>query len=115
MKIPPASRPDSASVLVITLILTVILGVSLGSYLLWVRSQNVLVAESQAWNAALAIAEAGIEEGLAQVNVGFGTNYLPSVATNGWGPLTAGVYGPRTNALVNGSYSVVISNDFPPT
>ena len=68
---------EKASVLVITLLLALILGVTLAGDLSWARSQRVLVAESQAWNWALALAEAGIEEGMAQVNVPFGTNYLP--------------------------------------
>ena len=103
----------------ITLLLASILGVTLAGYLYWVRSQNLLVAESQAWNSALALAEAGIEEGLAQINVNVGSienptavaNYAPSVQTN-FGPLGAvspGVYGPRSNALPNGSYSVTIT------
>ena len=104
----------SASVLVITLLLASILGITLGSYLYWVRTQNLLVAESQAWNSALALAEAGIEEGMAQINVAAGTdsaaNYVPSVLTNfgSLGAQSPGVYGPRSNTLVLGSYSVTI-------
>src|SRR5437899_2061474 len=97
---------ESGSVLVITLGLAVILGTTLGGYLYWVRTQHVLVAQSQAWNSALAISEAGIEEGLAQANVVFGTNYLPSIQTN-WSQGT-GVYGPRTNGVANGFYSVIL-------
>jgi len=95
-------------VLVITLVLGGILGITLSSYLLWVRSQNLMVAESQAWNDAMAIAEAGIEEGMAQVNVFAGgyttTNYLFSMQNNNW---------PRTNALIGGYYSANIFPDIP--
>src|SRR5689334_21441216 len=91
------------SVLVITLILSVILGTTLGGYLLWVRSQTMMVAESQAWNAALALAEAGIEEGMAQLNVA-GTNYVSSAGTN-FSHSAGGIYGPKTNLnTVGGSY-----------
>src|SRR5258708_32061551 len=95
--------PLTASVLFTTLFLVAILGLTLASYLTWISTQNVLVMESHAWNAALANAEAGIEEGMAQINVSYGnvltsTNYYPSAQTN-WGPLTAGVFGPRTNTL----------------
>lgn len=78
---------------------------TLGGYFWWVRSQNLLVAQSQSWNAALAVAEAGIEEGLAQINVEFGTNYQPSLQAN-WGAGSGGLYalGPRTNA--SGFYTV---------
>src|SRR2546430_1693346 len=80
---------NSGTILFIAMILCALLGLALGSYLYWARTQNVLVAESQAWNAALEIAEAGIEEGMAQINVNEGTadalNYTTSITTNNWG------------------------------
>jgi hypothetical protein len=106
------TRRDSGSVLVITLVLASILGITLTSYLYWVRTQNLLVAQSQSWNSALALAEAGIEEGMAQINVMSGTDYASSYqpsATTNFGPLSGGVYGPRTNALNYGSYGVIIA------
>src|SRR6266404_3056040 len=88
-------RESAASILIVTLLLASILGITLGSYLYWVRTQNLLVAESQSWNSALALAEAGIEEGLAQINVNFGQgdptaigNYTAS-AQNNFGALGA--------------------------
>ncbi len=110
-------RRQRGSVLVITLLLALILVFTLGGYLWWVRTQNVQVAEAQSWNAALAIAEAGIEEGMAQINVSAGnflsaTNYGPSVLLN-FGPLAGGVYGPRTNSLFDGFYSVTIQPNIP--
>src|SRR6266481_9820604 len=84
----------TGSVLVITLLLAAILVLTMGGYLWWVRTQNLLVAESQAWNSALALAEAGIEEGMAQINLNVGAsdptvvaNYAPS-AQNNFGPLS---------------------------
>src|SRR5262245_38759446 len=77
------------------------------------RSQHTLVAESQAWNTALTLAEGGIEEGLAQVNVVFGTNYLPSATTNWGGGGWSTVYGPRTSTMSNGSYSAIIIRGTP--
>src|SRR5436190_14259637 len=101
------------SVLIITLVLAIILGTTLASYLFWVRTQNLLVEESQAWNSAMAIAEAGIEEGMAQINVNVGTvnstSFGTSIAAN-WAPVSGG----WSNANVLG-YSVLVSNDFPPT
>src|SRR5215470_13768608 len=92
------------SVLVLTLVLALLLGSTLASYLYWVRTQNLLVAESQAWNAALAIAEAGVEEGMAQINVNVGSvgspnllDYSSSIATNGWG--AGPVYGKGNSTL----------------
>src|SRR2546430_17066557 len=94
-------RPQSGGVLIVTLLLASILGFTLGSYLYWVRTQNLLVAESQSWNAALALAEAGIEEAMTQINVMSGTdyaaNYQASTITNfsTLGANVAGAYGPR--------------------
>lgn len=111
------SRKESGSVLVTTLVLGAILGLTLSGYLYWVRTQNLLVAESQAWNAALAHAEAGVEEAMAQVNVAFGTNYHSSATANWGGSVSSGVYGPRKHdfmngSLTNGSYSVIILPTF---
>src|SRR6266851_8537827 len=105
----------AGSILVVTLLLGAILVLTLGGYLWWVRTQNLLVAESQAWNSALALAEGGIEEAMAQINIVLGTNFVSSVQTNGWGTANGGGYGPRTNILAGGYYSVIISNDSPPT
>src|SRR5262252_228594 len=86
-------KHQSGSVLVVTLFLAGILGLTLGYYLWLIRAQNILVARAEAWNSALALAEAGVEEGLAQVNVSFGTNYGNSARVN-WGSSGPGVYGP---------------------
>src|SRR6266699_6122528 len=99
----------TGSILVITLLLGAILMLTLGGYLWWVRTQNLLVAESQGWNSAMALAEAGIEEGMAQINVFVGTDnvlsYMSSVSTNF--PQHGTNYGPLLTArtLTNGSYS----------
>ena len=105
---------NAGSVLFASLILSGILGLTLGSYLYWVRTQNILVAESQGWNSALAVAEAGIEEGMAQINIVFGTNlYQSSLATN-WSTGNLGVSYQTdkrtlaTSAGTNGSYRAVI-------
>src|SRR6266516_4774893 len=111
-----ADRRKFGSILIVTLLLAMILGITLGSYLYWVRTQNVLIVQSQQWNSALALAEAGIEEGMAQINVNVGAsdptivaNYAPS-AQNNFGPLSGGSYGPKTNStLSSGSYSVIIT------
>src|SRR5260221_12454492 len=92
----------AGSALLMTLILALALGLVLASYLYWVGTQKNLVAESQAWNAALALAEAGIEEGMAQINVSVGTpsalDYTNSIHSN-FGTPNNGVYGPKRTAL----------------
>jgi hypothetical protein len=99
---------------VICLILAVILGMTLSSYLLYVRSQTVLTTQSHAWNSALSIAEAGVEEAMAHINTKFGVNN--NLAANGWGGSPGGPYGPVTRILssssgTNGSFRAKIVRD----
>lgn len=75
---PKRPSRNAGSVLMVTLVTGVIIGIVLASYLVLVRHQNATVARSQAWNVALATAEAGVEEAFAQVNVG-----MPKYRTNG--------------------------------
>ena len=71
MKLLSRRQPNLlGGVLLITLFIGAAIGIALGSYLLLVRAQNVSVVRSQAWNGALAMAEAGAEEALAQLNPG---------------------------------------------
>jgi len=65
----------------VTLVVTAILGATLASYLRLVSTQNYSVARSQAWNRAIPVLEAGIEEALAQVSKG--TDAV-SMINNGW-------------------------------
>ena len=104
MKIIPAPLRDQASVLVISLVTAVIIGIVLGSYLFLIHTQNLSVARSQAWNTALAIAEAGVEEALAELNPGI-TN-KPRFGVPGWN-LSNGYWVLATNrTLANGFYGV---------
>jgi hypothetical protein len=86
--------------------LAVVLGITAAGYMLLISSQHRLVSQSMNWNTALALAEAGIEEGLSQLNVAYGTNYVGSAMTN-W-TYTGSSFGPVTRTLTNGSYSAVI-------
>jgi hypothetical protein len=95
----------------VTLFMVSLIGFFLFAYLYLVRTQRGLVARSQAWNGALAMAEAGVEEALAQLNPGA---YLATVdrTANGWGAPNSGIYGPASRTLTNyGSYSVVYTTD----
>jgi hypothetical protein len=105
------SRPSEAgSVLTITLFITVMFGLFLGSYLSLARHQNALVARSQVWNAAMGLAEAGVEEALAQLNPGAPPPVIDRAA-NGWGGPSGGIYGPVKRTLPTGSYSVLLTAD----
>jgi hypothetical protein len=90
------------SALVITLMLGGVMIIMAASYLMMISSQQKLVVRSESWNASLTMAEAGVEEAMAQMNSSQ-TNF----AANGW-TASSGTYGPITRALAGGSYSVLI-------
>ena len=107
------SHRREGSVLLTTLFVALGIGLILASYLLMIRAQYVSVVRSQAWHSALTMAEAGVEEALAQLN------YLPLTNTvpegNGWS-LADGLYqvaAPRS--LLGGQYGVVYTPTMPPT
>jgi len=113
MKTVRGQRPSAAgSVLVTSVVVITIIGIVLGSYLLLIRTQNSSVARSQAWNAAIAVAEAGVEEALAHLNPGV-TRTPPARDAHGWYLGGDGMYhlpnAPRR--LANGHYNVTISAD----
>jgi hypothetical protein len=124
MKTGYHQHETSGSILIVALLMALIIGFTLGGYLLWVGSQNRLTRESHAWNAALVVAEAGIEEGMAQVNAKFGSTNS-NLAANDWeqGP-TNGFYRPKqlprvlvSGSATNGTYDVCVTrhptNGFP--
>lgn len=102
------------SVLMVTLITGAIIGVVLVSYLSLVHHQNSTVARSQGWNAALAAAEAGVEEALAQLNPGKLTTNINRSA-NGWSLSGGSYYAPATRTLLNGQYEVRFTDTQFPT
>lgn len=119
MKTPSLKHSrEQGSALLITLTLGVILLIGLTAYLMLLGTQKKLGTRSQSWNAALTMAEAGIEEGLAQANSStsiFTTNTSnPDFSNNGWGT-SGSFYGPVNRNLQGGFYSVVISQSAPPT
>src|SRR5690349_10347567 len=76
-----ASQSSQGSALAVTLIICGILGLLMASYLHMVKTQNLSVARAQAWNSALVMAEAGVEDALGHLNSGIKTNNL---AVNSW-------------------------------
>ena len=61
-------KSDRGSVLLVTLAFVVIVSIAIIGYLQLVRSQSAFVSRSQSWNAALALSEAGAEDGFALLN-----------------------------------------------
>ena len=102
-------RAGKGSVLVITICLAFVIGLSLASYLWLIHMQNKMVSRSQHWHLAMAHAEAGVEEALAQLNHKFSTNL--NRAANGWGGPANGVFGPVVRNLRGGAYKATISTD----
>jgi hypothetical protein len=101
----PASRSrlgnDRGSVLVITMILCALMGIMMASYLSMLKTQHLSVARAQAWNTAIVVSEAGVEEAMAQLNTpGVTTNNL---AVNSWSSLGGGVY-TKSNVLGSSYY-----------
>ena len=98
---PPSN--DRGSVLIVSLLTLTILSMILASYLSMSQRQSVSVARSQAWNAAIAVAEGGVEEALAQLNRGVGAGEL-NLAANGWEQNALGNYGPQQRRYLGSSY-----------
>jgi hypothetical protein len=111
MQIPSFNKGHrQGSVLMVTLFMLSLISFFLYAYLYTAREQRSLVSRSEGWNAALGLAEAGIEEALAQVNPGASVMSIDRTA-NGWGAAAGGFYGPMSRTMTNGTYSVVITTD----
>ena len=88
MKLPMVkSVRTMGSVLLVTLVTVVIMGITLASYLALASTQSRSVARSQIWNNAMVVAEAGVEDGLQLVNQYVGTSggdWSTTYSANGW-------------------------------
>jgi hypothetical protein len=99
---------QSASALLTALIICSVFSLFVVYYLSLIEQQNFLNSRSQTWNMAIAITEAGIEEGLENLNDN--TNAL---STAPWSFVGGNVYY-RSNTLPDGnSYTVYITNTPP--
>jgi hypothetical protein len=103
------SCPTAGNALLISLMLSAIIGVDMISYLSLVKSQNLSTMRSMYWNSAMAMSEAGVEEAIAHLNKN-GTNGLLS---NGWALLN-GKY-TLSRVMGDGYYTVTISQGAAPT
>src|SRR3954447_12391384 len=118
MKFPFSKRrQEQGSALMVTIFVTAAVLLGMASFLMLVRSQYVSVARSESWNSAMAMAEAGVEEAMAQLNPGaLARNIAVNRAANGWGSPSSGKYGPVSRTVgSSGSYSVLFTDTtFPP-
>jgi len=86
------SNKHKGSVLIVTLLIGVILGILMGSYLVMVKTQHFSVTRARAWNNAIVVAEAGVEDAMAHINC---TNTIGGK----WSTLGSGTYW-KTNAYL---------------
>ncbi len=110
MKTRSLSRHQDASTIFLTLVIAGVVGLTLAAYLSWANSQNTLAMRSQRWNAALPVAEAGLEEALTQLHY----NGVTNLSANGWTVLTNSLYYKRNYVDGSSYYEVTIKNVDPP-
>jgi hypothetical protein len=65
---PTMKKSAEGSMLVMTVIITALIGSVLGSYLVLISSRNQAAMRALAWNSAIPVLEAGIEEALTHLN-----------------------------------------------
>lgn len=116
-------RSQRGSILLVSLAITFIIGITLASYLVMTQNQNVSVVRSQTWNSAIALSEAGVEDALAMLNRNggnFDTLYQwtnsSALSADHWESLGANVYHAR-RYLGSNYYDAYITNNLttPPT
>jgi hypothetical protein len=97
---------QAGSAMLVTIMTSMIIGISLASYLQYSVTQSRSIARSQIWNTSIPAAEAGVEEALAHINdSAIGTNF----ALNGW--TRVGDEFTRTGLVSGSRYSVRISTN----
>src|SRR5881227_671742 len=90
--------------LITALVIGSILCVSILGYLSVTEQQSLLSARSQAWNMAITLVEAGIEEGLQQAS-----NNYQDLAADGWN--RSGSLYTRSRSFPDGSSCSITIND----
>jgi hypothetical protein len=114
MRISPRRRSENGSALVAVLMMGGIIGIAMASYLGLASNQNRAAMRSEYFNAVMPLVEAGIEEGMTQLNH---TNVLsadnwasyPSGLVLSNGVALAGQQFVKTRSFGEGSYTVAIS------
>jgi len=100
---------ENGSVLMAALVIAAVTGLALLSYLSLTNSQNVMTVRSEAWNSAMPIVEAGIEEAIAHLTAS-PTNW----ATHGWKGTTFDCQLERSLGEEYGRYVITITNRMAP-
>ena len=103
-------RGSQGSTLLVALLTAVFIGLALASYLWLVSHQNLSVMRSLAWNSAMPVVEAGLEEALTQLHY----NNVDHLAANTWTPLNSGWYSKQHYVGSASYYDVAIKQVGPP-
>ena len=101
-------QPGSA--LMVALLTTVVIGMALASYLWLVFHQNLSTMRSLAWNAAIPVVEAGVEEALTQLH----HNDIAHLSANDWTGPSNGWYYKKHAVDSHSYYEVIIKQVDPP-
>ena len=100
---------EAGGSLLATTFICFVLATTVISYLMLLSQQTKLSTSSQSWNLAISLAEAGVEEGLQQLN----SNYA-ALTTDGWTYDGTAYWIQRTFSNGN-SYTVYLTNSSNPT
>ncbi|HSY17682.1 MAG TPA: hypothetical protein VK815_05070 [Candidatus Acidoferrales bacterium] len=112
-------RREQGTMLLVTALIAVVAGSTLAYFLTRAQQESFVVNRSEAWNKALVVAEAGIEEGMSLINRNNGnstalTNWYTGASADGWTVSTSSGNDLYTISrdLGNGmgSYSVSLTN-----
>ena len=105
--IHPIPTAKQGHVLMMTIVIVALISFILVAYLTLVSSQNTAVMRSQAWNSAVPVIEAGIEDALTHLNTHGWTN----IECDGWANVGGGRYQmSRAVGDSNSFYVVTIYN-----
>src|SRR5712671_4492640 len=108
------TKRNQGTVLLVTLLVTAIMGITLASYLIMIQTQNTSVVRSQTWNSSIAITEAGVEDALQLINKYAGnfetlTNWPSTAVSDNWALVSANVYYVR-RYIGDDYYDVYVTN-----
>ncbi|MGA1236021.1 MAG: DUF7305 domain-containing protein [Limisphaerales bacterium] len=112
MKLKPQTpkKKQQGGALTVALLYTMVIGVSIGSYLSLIGTQNMSTMRSLSWNSALPAAEAGVEEALTHLRYN-GTSNLDN---DGWTLKSDGWYQKCASLGGASAYVVRIQPSEPP-
>jgi len=96
--------------MIITLLIAIVIGISLASYLALISHQNRSVMRSLAWNSAMPVLESGIEEALTQLHF----NGITNLSANSWSLVAGGDYYKKRVFSDGSYYEVTITPSDPP-